>query len=120
MFAIYLAATLTIVDGGTFRANGEYIRLLGIEAPDMPGHCPKRRACAPGYPHRSKESLRRAMMRPPITIVPIQRDKAGRTVAIVYAGGLNLSCEQLRHRSAVYRSEKDIGGRLARECRFAR
>lgn len=120
MLAIYLAASLTIVDGGTFRANGEYIRLLGIDVPDMSARCSKRRPCVAGDPHRSKESLRRAMMRPPITIVPIQRDKAGRTVAIVYAGGLNLSCEQLRQRSAVYRSEKDIGRRLAKECRFAR
>ncbi|WP_313806818.1 thermonuclease family protein [Sphingobium sp.] len=116
--ALFFASALTVVDGDMLRVNGERIRLLGIEAPDVAGRCRKRKTCAPANPRHSKESLKRSL-RDPITIVPVARDSQGRTVAIVYAGGLNMSCEQLRKGMAVYRPAWDMGRRLARECRFA-
>ncbi|AMK24456.1 MULTISPECIES: thermonuclease family protein [unclassified Sphingobium] len=115
--ALFFASALTVVDGGMLRVNGERIRLLGIDAPDVASRCAKRGTCAPISPRQSKESLKRAL-RDPITIVPVARDANGRTVAIVYAGGLNMSCEQIRKGMAVYKPAWDMGRRLAKECRF--
>ncbi|BAI95813.1 hypothetical protein Sj15T_01530 [Sphingobium sp. TA15] len=116
--AMFLASALTVVDGSMLRVNGEPIRLLGIEAPDIADRCRKRKACTRDSSRQSRESLKRAL-RDPITIVPVARDAYGRTVAIVYAGGLNMSCEQLRKGMAVYKPAWDLGRRLAKECRFA-
>lgn len=115
--ALFFASALTVVDGGTLRVNGEPIRLLAIEAPDIINRCRKRKACPQDNSRQSRESLKRAL-RDPITIVPVARDAYGRTIAIVYAGGLNMSCEQVRKGMAVYRSSWDVGRRLVRECRF--
>ncbi|AEG50780.1 nuclease (SNase domain-containing protein) [Sphingobium chlorophenolicum L-1] len=117
--ALFLASAVAVVDGGTLRVNGEHIRLLGIEAPDIAARCRKGGNCPPADPRRSKDSLKHSL-RDPITIIPVARDAAGRTVAIIYAGGLNVSCEQLRKGMAVYRPRWDSDRRLARECRFAR
>ena len=117
--ALFFASALTVVDGNTLRVNGEYIRLLGIEVPDAANRCRKGESCTRHNPRRSKESLRRSLQ-DPITIVPVMRDAARRTVAIVYAGGLNMSCEQLRKQMAIYKPSWDSGRRLARECRYAR
>lgn len=114
---LFFVAALTVVDGGMLRVNGERIRLLGIEAPDVVRRCTKGETCVPASSQQSKESLKHAL-RDPITIVPVARDANGRTVAIVYAGGLNMSCEQLRKGMAVYRPAWDMGRRLAKECRF--
>ena len=115
--ALFFASALTVVDGGMLRVNGEPIRLLGIEAPEIISRCRKRKACQPDSSRQSRESLKHAL-RDPITIVPVARDAYGRTVAIVYAGGLNMSCEQVRKGMAVYKPAWDMGRRLARECRF--
>ncbi|KKW92309.1 MULTISPECIES: thermonuclease family protein [Sphingobium] len=117
--ALLIASAVTVVDGSMLRVNGEPIRLLGIEAPDVAARCRKGRICTPVDPRRSKDSLKHSL-RDPITIVPVARDAAGRTVAIIYAGGLNISCEQLRKGMAVYKPHWDSGRRLAKECRFAR
>lgn len=109
-------ATCTVIDGDTLRCDQiGRVRLLGIDAPELPGHCRKGRVCAPGDPEASKRSLER-MLRREVTIVPVTRDRYGRTVAQVYAGGRNLACEQIRAGRAVYVAKWDNGGRLAKEC----
>jgi endonuclease YncB( thermonuclease family) len=40
----------TVTDGDTIRCNGERIRLLGIDTPELPGHCRKGRDCVSGDP----------------------------------------------------------------------
>jgi endonuclease YncB( thermonuclease family) len=118
MAALFWASALTVMDGSTLRVNGEHIRLLGIATPDVKARCRKGKKCASPDPRQSKENLKRSL-RDPITIVPVARDASGRTVAIIYAGGLNMSCEQLRKGMAVYKPAWDSGRRLAKECRFA-
>lgn len=109
-------ATCTVVDGDTLRCDQiGRVRLLGIDAPELPGHCRKGRVCAPGDGENSKRSLER-MIRGKVTIQPVTRDRYGRTVAQVYVGGRNLACEQLRAGQAVYVARWDNGGRLAKEC----
>lgn len=112
--------TCMAIDGDTLKCSEiGRVRLLGIDAPEMPGHCRKGRICAPGDPVASKKALEKLVARG-VTISPVTRDRYGRTVAQVYAGDKNLACEQLRRGHAVYVERWDNGRRLARECKAAR
>lgn len=108
------------VDGDTLRCSEiGRVRLLGIDSPEMPGHCRKGRVCAPGDPDKSKAHLAK-LIRGGVKISPVTRDRYGRTVAQVYAGNRNVACEQLRARMAIYKPKWDNGRRLAKECPAAR
>ncbi len=107
---------IAVIDGDTIRVGHERVRLLGIDAPEFPGHCRKGRACAPGDPSASKRNLK-ALLTGSVRIIPVARDRYGRVVAQVYSGGRNVACEQLRAGQAVYVGHWDNGGRLGRECR---
>lgn len=98
------------------RRGFERIRLLGIDAPEMPRHCRRGRRCAPGNAFASQASLQRALTLGPIVIRRIGKDRYGRTLALVSAGRTDLSCWQLTHRQAVYRPDWDNGRALARIC----
>lgn len=112
------AASCTVTDGDTIRCGKERIRLIGIDAPELHG-CPRNRICAPGSGPQSKASLQR-LMRGDIRIVRVGKDHYGRTLAHVYAGRVNLACEQLRQGRAIYKPRWDNRRRLARECPAAR
>lgn len=107
-----LAATIALagcypVDGDTIRCGKTRYRLLGIDAPEMPGHCRKGRVCAPGDPRTSKASLAAAMTLGPIRFQHVATDRYGRPVGIVWAGRVNLSCWQLSRKQAVHRPDYD-------------
>ena len=105
----------SVVDGDTLRCRGERIRLLGIDAPELPGHCRKGRQCAPGDPHAATRSLEGALVGT-LIIERVGEDHYGRTLAVIESSHGNLSCWQLRHGHAVYRAEWDNGLRVARSC----
>ncbi|WP_404479236.1 thermonuclease family protein [Novosphingobium sp. BL-52-GroH] len=100
-------AGCTVTDGDTIRCNGERIRLLGVDAPDGPGNsrcrpvpkpgavCDRQRAAA------SKASLQR-IMTGPLSIERVGTDPYGRTLAMVYAQGRSLSCQQIEAGQATY------------------
>ena len=46
-----------VVDGDTLRCGSIRLRLLGIDAPELAGHCPTYRTCVPGNGLSSKRSL---------------------------------------------------------------
>ena len=121
LLSIWTPATqCEAIDGDTLRCSEiGRVRLLGIDAPEMLGHCRKGRTCAPGDPQKSKAHLAK-LIRGGVTIAPVTRDRYGRTVAQVYAGDRNVACEQLRAGLAVYVERWDNGRRLAKECRYAR
>lgn len=104
-----------VTDGDTIRCGDERIRLLAIDAPEMPGHCRSGRRCAPGDPYASTDSLRAAMTGS-LTIDRVGEDHYGRTLARVAGSRGDLSCWQLEHDQAVYRSDWDNGLRVARTC----
>jgi endonuclease YncB( thermonuclease family) len=108
----------SVVDGDTLRCGGERIRLLGIDAPELPGHCRQGRECAPGDPYASTRSLERALVGA-LTIERIGEDRYGRTLALVASARGNLSCWQLNQGQAVYKTQWDNGLRVARSCPIA-
>jgi len=113
--ALLLAAAVSVVDGDTLRINGERIRLLGIDAPEIHS-CRHGRVCVPGDGQASKRSLQ-AMMGGKINVQRVGSDRYGRTLAQVYVGERNVACEQIRRGQAQYIAKWDNSGLLARDCR---
>ncbi len=111
------ATNCRVVDGGTLHCDGGRIRLLGIDAPELPGHCARGRNCAPGDPYASTHSLEAGMGEgATLRIESIGTDRYGRTLALVRGSGGDLSCWQFAHHQAIYRVDWDNGGRVANTC----
>lgn len=105
------------VDGDTLKCGQEAVRLLGIDAPEMAGHCAVGRNCVEGDPVASRDNLQFAIQ----YVMQIERvgeDRYGRTLAMVYVDGESLSCQQLRANHAVYVSDWDDGQRVANGCQL--
>lgn len=101
MIAALLACSLTAIDGDTLRCGRERIRLLGIDAPEMPGHCRRGRQCVEGDPIAAKVALAAAIARGPATIERRGRDRYGRTLARVSVSGVDLSEHMVRTGHAI-------------------
>ncbi|MBB4857212.1 endonuclease YncB(thermonuclease family) [Novosphingobium chloroacetimidivorans] len=104
-----------VTDGDTIRCGDERIRLLGIDAPEMPGHCRPGRDCVQGDPYASTSNLA-AGMAGKLTIQRVGEDHYGRTLAMVAGSQGDLSCWQLKHNQVVYKAKWDNGLRVARAC----
>lgn len=107
----------TATDGDSLNCNGERIRLLGIDAPEF--HCPRNRNCVAGDPHAAKAHLVALIKGRRLTITRIGKDRYNRTLAVVYAGGRNVSCQMVRAGRAVYVAKWDNGRRVAKDCGLA-
>lgn len=105
----------SVTDGDTIRCDGERIRLLGIDAPELPGHCRSGRQCAPGDPYASTASLE-AGLSGELTIERVGEDHYGRTLALVAGVKGDLSCWQLGQHQVIYKAKWDNGLRVARTC----
>lgn len=92
-----------VTDGDTLRCGQTWVRLAGIDAPELPGHCEAGRVCTPGDPVASRESLRALVAAGPIQCRRIETDRFGRAVAHCMANGRDLSCDQVRAGQAVGR-----------------
>jgi len=93
----------SVTDGDTFRCGNRRIRLQGIDAPEMPGHCRKGRSCAPGNPYESTENLRRLLASGDVKCRKTDTDRYGRTVARCTSNAGDLSCKQLEGGYAIRR-----------------
>jgi micrococcal nuclease len=93
------------------------VRLLGIDAPEMPGHCRRGRVCVKGDPFAAKASLARGLRLGPVTYRTMHIDRYQRPDAVVMAGQRNLSCWQIANRAAIYVWKWDAGGAIGRACR---
>lgn len=105
-----------VVDGDSLCCGSTRIRLLGIDAPELHG-CPRWRVCVEGDGEAAKQSLRAALRYGRVRYRYVTTDRFGRTVALVWAGTVNLSCWQLQAHQAAYKPHWDNGGLVARECR---
>lgn len=113
--AVALTCTPAVIDGDTLRCGDERIRLLGIDAPEIKG-CREGRVCVEGNPIASRDSLRALATGRALTIQRVGKDRYGRTLATVSAGGTDLSCHQIKTRNAVYVAKWDNGGLVRRMC----
>lgn len=104
-----------VTDGDTIRCGDERIRLLAIDAPELPGHCRPGRRCAPGDGAASTASLARALTGR-LTIERAGEDRYGRSLALVAGDDGDLSCWQLAHGQAIYKPAWDDGRRVANAC----
>lgn len=110
MSFVVLACLLIAVDGDTLRCGGERIRLLGIDAPEMPGHCRRGRQCVEGDPYAAKAALA-GMLSGEATIERRGRDRYGRTLARVRVNNVDLSESMLSRGSALPYFKKSTKGR---------
>lgn len=106
-----------VVDGDTLHCDSGRVRLLGIDAPELPGHCAQGRDCAPGDPYESSRSLEAGMGDgSSLKIDNVGTDRYGRTLAMVRGARGDLSCWQLAHGEAIYKPKWDNGGLVAATC----
>lgn len=94
MSFVALTCLLIAINGDTLRCGKERIRLLGIDAPEMPGHCRRGRSCVQGDPYASKAALA-SMLNGYAIIARRGRDRYGRTLARVRVDGIDLSDAQV-------------------------
>lgn len=118
-----LTGTCTAIDGDTLRCRIadrpqlEHIRLLAIDAPELPGHCRKGRRCVKGDPYRATRVLANAVRGQTVTLSTIGRDRWGRLLATARTGRAgDLSCHLLRQGVAEYVRHWDTGRPIARTC----
>lgn len=110
-----VAVECIAIDGDTLSCQGSRVRLLGIDAAEMPGHCRAGRDCAPGDPYMQRAVLAR-FVAAGVKVTPIKADHYGRTVAIVqnYRGD-NASCALIRA-GVRYVAAWDYQNRIAFAC----
>lgn len=92
----------TVIDGDTIHCGNTRVRLAGIDAPEMPGHCRSGRDCTPGDPYAARDYLR-SIVGNPMTCRATDKDVYGRVVARCAANGKDLSCAMLAAGHAVRR-----------------
>jgi hypothetical protein len=91
-----------IIDGDTFDCIGTRIRLMGIDAPEMPDHCRPGRRCTKGDPLAAKEYLQ-SLATGRVTCRVTEIDHYGRSIARCHAGEVDLSCAMIASGHAVRR-----------------
>lgn len=99
------------IDGDTltciYRRQRLHLRLNGIDAPELAGHCRAGRICAPGDAIASKENLARMIAGKRVAWRSLGTDRYGRTIAQPTVGRLDLGCEQMKGGFAIYKPKWD-------------
>jgi endonuclease YncB( thermonuclease family) len=103
--AAFVCEAPRAIDGDTIACAGieTRVRLLGIDAPEMPGHCQKHRVCTPGDGAAAQRALAELMTRGIVWVRPEAFDRFGRILARVEAGSADLSCAMIEAQAAVPR-----------------
>ena len=97
---IFVCLAAIALDGDTLACapNAEGIeirvRLAGIDAPELPGHCRRGRVCAPGDPYAAREALRLIAVGKTLTCTATGKTW-NRIAAWCEEGGSPLSCAML-------------------------
>lgn len=93
--ADFECASARVLDGDTFDCGSTRVRLHGIDAPELEGHCRPGRQCAPGDPYASTEHLRQLVSGVTVRCQQTDTDVYGRAVARCTAADRDLSCAQI-------------------------
>jgi len=97
----FSCAVAYVNDGDTLRCqDGTRVRLSGIDAPELPGHCQRGRDCAPGDPFAAKRALESLVIGQAIRCLADGRSY-NRVTAWCFAGGTDLSCAMVATGRAV-------------------
>lgn len=102
-----------VVDGDTLRCGSVRQRMLGIDAPELPGHCARYRQCAPGDGFASKRSLNDALRNGRVSFSIVTTDRFGRYFVMAWARLANLKCWQLQRSQAICKPRWDNDGLVA-------
>ena len=102
--AIYCEAPRAI-DGDTIACTNlpAHVRLLGIDAPEMPGHCRQGRVCTAGDPFAARAALAAMLATGPVWVAGAGHDRYGRILARVVVGRIDTGCAMVAAKVAVYR-----------------
>lgn len=94
-----------VSDGDTLscRNLSARVRLVGIDAPEMPGHCNPGRRCTPGDGAKAKRVLIELVRSGPVIVKPQGYDRYDRILARVSVNGVDLSCAMVARGAAVRR-----------------
>jgi micrococcal nuclease len=89
-------ANAVALDGDTIKlASGQRLRLLEIDAPELPGHCRSGRTCVPGNPYLAKHALQ-SYLQQGIRCVGTKRDFYNRLLVHCYTlGGKDIGQQML-------------------------
>lgn len=101
--ATFQCGSIRVIDGDTFDCGSKRIRLSGIDAPELPGHCRQGRQCTPGDPYAATQNLQNLVAAGSVRCRKTDTDRYGRTVARCTSKGVDLSCGQLSAGQAVRR-----------------
>jgi endonuclease YncB( thermonuclease family) len=93
--ADFECSSARVLDGDTFDCGATRVRLAGIDAPELEGHCRPGRRCAPGDPYASTEHLRQLVSGARVQCRRTDTDVYGRAVARCTTAGTDLSCAQI-------------------------
>ena len=104
-------------DGDTLNCGGRRIRLIGIDAPELPGHCRQGRECVDGDPFAATQALDRLIGSGDLQIVVLGQDHYGRELANVYSDGRNVACDLIDDGHAIYVAEWDERQSVNEDCR---
>ena len=103
MMLAFVCAVVWIIDGDTFICRGGWhVRLAGIDAPELAGHCAAGRHCTPGNAKASLRGLIRLAKGRQARCEAVGRSY-DRVLAFCSVGGVDLSCAQVSGGYAVIR-----------------
>ena len=93
------------IDGDTIAcANlARHVRLLGIDAPELDGHCRIGRVCTPGDGAASQRQLAELLRTGAASVETVSFDRYGRILARARIGKVDLSCKLVESGAAVLR-----------------
>lgn len=91
-----------ILDGDTLQCGQVRVRLAGIDAPELDGHCKAGRKCTEGDAAAARLALVQ-LTRSTVACTAIEIDRYGRTIASCTALGVDLSCAMIANGHAVAR-----------------
>jgi len=91
----FACSSVRVLDGDTFDCGSTRVRLHGIDAPELEGHCRPGRPCAPGDAHASTAHLRQLVSGVRVQCRQTDTDVYGRAVARCTAADTDLSCAQI-------------------------
>ena len=122
MIGLLLCVAATVVDGDTIRCDGVgRVRMVAIDTPDKVTSSVCRRrvgnhVCDTAASNRATAQLRLFMAGKRVTYRVISRDRYGRVVGQVFAGGNDLQCLQLRTGVARYMPRYDTRKVIRNRC----